>query len=454
MRAALKVLSGPLKERVLLLPSDGTPFLLGRSLEASLTLAGPDVEDRHAVLIPEPDGHRLVPVAGQLPVWVDDRPLEAARLLADGERVRIGKHVLRYVAAGERQPIEDRQGWGAAALALAAASAPCAACGGPLGPHTGGPASLQALRLGADVICPRCIDLRLHVDRDLESYRILRKIGTNPEEVTYLAVDRETNERVAVRILKADRQADPRRLRRFLVRALVGLVLDHPNYLAVKGIRSSRGITFVVLEHLERSIKLEALVREASPIPLLEAIYLTNQLAEVLRYARDHQLVVAKRKKSGVLVDDRFWVKVLAYDVTTELEVQVAATEAFCDLARRSGVDPVALASVDVAPRTPEEERLSRIASEFAEVYSVGRILYQALTGTPFTSAALEVVRAARVEAGRTGAVAAGPLRGRPPAAVELLERVIVPRGEDRIRTLEQFTRASKAAFAAAAAGP
>lgn len=451
MPAALKVVSGPLGEgRVLLLPSSsGAPFLLGRSLEADLTLGGPEVEDRQAVLIAERGAHRLVPLAAQAPVRVDERPLTAARVLGDGDRLRIGKHVLVYVADSERVPLAAAAGWGAGSRGTDP-GAPCAACREPLGPASGDALTLAALRIGGEVVCPRCVDLRLQAARDLDSYRVLRKIGTNPEEVTYLAVDRETNERVALRILKADRQADPGRFRRFLCRALVGLTLDHPSYLAVKAIRSTRGITFVVLEHLEQSAKLEAFVREAAPVPLTDAIYLTNQLAEVLRYARERQLVVAKRKKSGVLVDARLWVKVLAFDITAELEAQAASTAAFAELARQSGEDPERLAAAVVTPRTPEEERLSRLASEFAEVYSVGRILYQLVTGAPFSPAAIDIVREANASV-RGGAVQTGPLRGRSRAEVDLLDRVLDPRGEGRIRTLEGYTRASKTAFAAAA---
>lgn len=452
MPAALKVVSGPLGEgRVLLLPSSsGAPFLLGRSLEADLTLGGPDVEDRQAVLIAERGAHRLVPLAAQAPVRVDERPLTAARVLGDGDRLRIGKHLLVYVADTERVPLAAAADRGDSPRQRPDPAAPCAACREPLGPASGDGLTLAALRIGAEVVCPRCVDLRLQAARDIDSYRVLRKIGTNPEEVTYLAVDRESNERVALRILKADRQADPARFRRFLCRALVGLTLDHPSYLAVKAIRSTRGITFAVLEHLEQSAKLEAFVRDAAPVPLTDAIYLTNQLAEVLRYARERQLVVAKRKKSGVLVDARLWVKVLAFDITAELEAQAAGTAAFAELARQTGQDPERLLAAVARPRTGEEERLSRLASEFAEVYSVGRILYQLVTGAPFSPAAIEVVREANASV-RGGVVHSGPLRGRSRAEVDLLGRVLDQRGEGRIRTLEAYTRASKAAFAAAA---
>jgi hypothetical protein len=148
-----------------------------------------------------------------------------------------------------------------------------------------------------------------------------------------------------------------------------------------------------------------------------------------------------------VLVDKRFWVKVLAYDVTRELEEQVAGTHAFRDLAERSGMDPEVLATQDLEPTTETEKRLSKLASEFAEVYSVGRILFQLLTGKPFQTGTLDQVRTAHVIAQEGEEVTLGPLAGQEAPMIELLERVLIPRGEDRIRTLADFTTVSKATF-------
>ncbi|RMG11064.1 MAG: hypothetical protein D6731_16425 [Planctomycetota bacterium] len=436
MPAALRVQSGYLRQRVLLLPSDGSRFLIGRSLEANLILYGPDVAERQAYLVADGKGHRLVPLSTKAPVRVGERVLTRAVPLREGDTIRIGRHVLRYTRQGARAAIgSDERG------------VPCSSCGEPLGSRPETRPSLKALRLGDEVVCPRCVDLRLHADRGLDTYRILRKVGANDEEVTYLAVDEERDERVSVRIMKADRQARPRAFRRFLVRALVGLVLDHPNYLPVEAIRAHGGITYVVLQYLEHSTKLERLAREQSPIPGTSAIYVTNQLAEVLRFARLKRIVVAKRKKSGVLVDRAFWVKVLAYDVTRELEEQVARTQAFRDLAARSGFDPDVLATTDLEPPSPEERRLSSLASEYAEVYSVGRILYQLVTGQPFRTGTLGAISEAlaAVEAGRPPPE--GPLEKCTPHMIRLVERVLLPRGPHRIRTLEGFARASKRTF-------
>lgn len=433
MPSALKVLTGPLQPRVLLLPERcEPPYVLGRSLESNLILAGPAVAERHALLVGEAGDHRIVP-GSRGRTWVEGEAITEARPLAHGDRIRIGNHTLLYQRAQDPPP--------------GPSETPCAACGALLGPSSGTGPALRSLHLGDELICPRCVDGRLHLERQLDSYRILRKITNNDEEVTYLAVDTRSLDRVAVRILRAERQADARVLRRFLVRALVGVVLDHPNFLPVRGVHVSAGIPFVVVEHVERSTKLEVLVREGGAAHLADALYVTNQLAEILRHAREQELVVAKRKKSGVLIDPSGWVKVLAYDVTLELERRVAETEAFADLASQAGERTERLRAASYEPRDDDEARLGRLADEFAEVYSVGRILFQMVSGTTFGAGSLEAVRKARRALRKGKELSGGPLAGQPAAIVSLIERVIVPKGPERIRTLDGFTSASKETF-------
>jgi hypothetical protein len=438
MPAVLKVTDGYLKDRVLVLPSD-QPFLLGSSLEATLTLYGDTVEDRHAILVPEGGSHRIVPVARGHPTRIGGRRLKKAAVLKDGDRLKIGLHEFVYATDAGRIPMDDEDDL-------------CASCGTHLGPAHG-ETSLDTLHVGGELICPRCVDQRLRVDRDLDSFRVLRKIGANDEEVTYLAIDQERNQRVAVRILKADRQADPSVLRRFLVRALAGIVIDHPNFLETRGVRSSRGITFTVLEHMDRSWKFERFVREQAPISVDDALTVSNQLAEVLRYARTKNVLVAKRKKSGVLVDKtQLWIKVLAFDVTREMEKAVVTTDAFHELVARSGVDPAVMAALPFpAPKTDREARLLRLADEYAEVYSIGRVLIQLITAKPFGDQVPGRVHAALTRRKAGLPLADDPLEAYPLQVLELLDRVLVPKGDDRIRTLEAFTTASKQVYLALA---
>lgn len=420
MPAALKALDGYLKDRVLVLPSSG-PFLVGCSPEADLTLYGPEIEDRQAMLVPDGAGHRIVPVAGRgAGTRIDGQPLRGPRPLRDGDVIAMGGHAFAYVST---DPLGDPAG-------------ACAACGRAVAPDAAG-----ALVLARGAVCPRCVDRRLFAQRDLDRYRVLRKVGGNEDEITYLAIDREDGGHVGLRLLKANRQAEPRRARRFLARAMVGLVVDHPNYLPVRAIAARRGIAFVVLD-LHDGVKLERLARERAPIAPAAALTVVNQLSEVLRHARARRLVVAKRKRTGVLVDRRLWVKVMAFDLARELEATAAGTAAFAELAARCGFDAAALRAAPWPPERGEEARLGRLAPEPVEVFSLGRLLLQLVTGAAIPSP--DALRAALRRP------PAGPLAGAPEPVLRLLAMLFAPTtATGRVSTLDGLTAATRHAMEA-----
>jgi hypothetical protein len=422
MPAALKAIQGYLARRVLVLPASG-PFVIGRSPGADLPLYGPDIDERHLVLVPDGAGHRAVPTSPRAVTRVGGEPLQAPRPLRDGDELRVGGHVFTYAAA-------------APPLAAAAGAASCATCGQPTDAGAAG-----ALALARGVICPRCVDRRLHAQRDLATFRVLKKLGGNGEEVNYLALDREEHEEVVLRLLKTNKQADPRCVRRFIGRALVGMALEHPNFVTVRGVHARGGICFVVLDH-HGGQKLERLAREKAPIGGAAALVIVNQLAAVLQHARERRLVVAKRRRTGVVVDRRLWVKVRTFDLTHELEATATTTAAFHEVAERCGFDPAALAAAgpSSAARARDEARLFRLAPEVDEVGSLGRLLFQLLAGRPYQPGpAVEALRAARTRP-RPGAPG---LEGVPPAVLGVLGRLIIATAPDRITTLDALGHAS-----------
>lgn len=420
MPAALKALDGYLKNRVLVLPSTG-PFVVGRSLEADLTLFGADLDARQVVLVPDGAGHRIVPVAGRATTHLDGQPLRGARPLRDGDVIALGGHVFAYVATDPHAVVR---------------AGACATCGAPVAPEAAG-----ALVLPRGAVCPRCVDRRLFAQRDLARFRVLRKIGGNEDEIAYLALDRDEGTRVALRLLKANRQADPRRARRFLARAMVGLIIEHPNYLGVRSIEAHRGIVFAVVDHHD-GLKLERLARERAPLAPAAALMVARQLAEVLREARGRHIVVAKRKRTGVLVDRRLAVKVMSFDLTRELEATACSTAAFHELAARCRFDPDALLGAPEPPPRSEEARLSRLAPESIEVFSVGRMLHHLATGGPVPGP--EAIRAAlhRPRPGRS------PLDALPADLLRVLAMLFAPTtATGRVTTLAELIAAMQVAL-------
>jgi len=457
--AALRVTKGYLKGRVLMVPAEA-PFVIGSSLEADLTVFGTGILDRHATFQPTEDGgHRLVPGPGAT-ILVDGEPVpEEGVELSDGNELEIGRHLFEYSpllgssdisVSSEFLPDDGPE-------SPISGDARCLSCGDTLGPDPDAiaagqeKASLRALRVSTGVICPRCVDRRLQTTRDLGDFKVIRKTNSNEHEVTYLAIETATGNRVALRILKADRCSEEALVRRFLVRALVGLGLGHPNFVEVLSVSATKGITFVVMEHVEQGQKLEKLMRDKTPLPAARATLIMNQLAEIQRFARERGIVVGKRKKTGILVDKRGWVKVLAYDVTPEVEEQIAASPSFQELAHGKVRGPYS------APR-PEPASLRRVPPERAEILGLARIYFQLLSGWDYDTKAVMPCIAKALARPEDAPLAPPPPRDKkerfklepsldhvPRVAVKTLARILAsPDDPEALTSLVEFTQATK----------
>jgi serine/threonine protein kinase len=458
---ALKVRKGYLKGRVLVIPDDRT-FVLGSSLESDLVVFGKGVRDRHCSFIPlTGGGHKIKKVHKDAQLEVDGDEIEDERPLVAGDEIAFGAHRLEYEPHGEMvaiaSPLEEPFGDD-----ILASATPCASCGDRIGPDRQGfdpkknRASLRALKVGDDVVCPRCVDRRLDAARDLGAYRILRKTGVNELEVTYLGLERETGRRVALRILKADRATDPKIARRYLIRALVGHQLRHPNFLQVLAVGANKGIRFVVMEQQDKAFKLEKVLRERSPIPILDALYVVNQLAEVIRVGRELGLLIARKPRTGVLITRESWLKVQSYDITRSLEQRVMANDAFKDLLKRSG---------DTYAATPQEQLpdgtdAREFPPERVEVFGIGRIYFQLLTGFTFDLKLAKDALIKSLERNKNDLPTPRPKRDRnrplpgPPSldhvprpGLLLLARLLARDEEQRLPSLDAVTRASKEVF-------
>ncbi|MEZ0229952.1 MAG: FHA domain-containing protein [Planctomycetota bacterium] len=468
MTAALRVLNGYLKGRVIILP-DERSFVLGSSLEADLTIFGTGIQDRHATFEPTDGQHKLVPLGPESELTVDGETVdEDGHELVDGETILLGKHKLRYIPLLSQSAIKTSNEFSLDEESgeTVAADQKCMTCGDTLGPDPDAVgrsdvASLHALNFVDGTVCPRCIDRRLMMQRDLGEFRIIRKTASNELEVTYLGIEIKTGRRVGLRILKAERCGDEAIVRRFLARALVGYALGHPNFVEVVSVSATKGITFVVMEHVESAQKLERIIRDKAPIATQRALLIVNQLAEILRFARERGVVVAKRKKTGILVGKTGWVKVLSFDLTKEVEERIAASPAYQNLAKGGSRHPY------TAPR-PEPESLLRLAPERAEILGLARIFFQLLSGRDYDPRICVKALERALDRAEDAPLGAPPPKERKarlavpasldhvprPVLIVLSQLLAAPNDPFALATLESVAVATKAAYLELTAQP
>src|ERR1700676_5004789 len=96
--------------------------------------------------------------------------------------------------------------------------------------------------------CHRSIVSTQMIGRTIAHYEILDKLGEGGMGIVYKARDTHLDRLVAIKVLPADKVADPDRKRRFVQEAKAASALNHPNILHVYDIDTSDGLDFMVME--------------------------------------------------------------------------------------------------------------------------------------------------------------------------------------------------------------
>jgi eukaryotic-like serine/threonine-protein kinase len=203
-------------------------------------------------------------------------------------------------------------------------------------------------------------------------YRILRRLGSGGMANVYLAEDEELGRRVAIKILNDRHASDDSFVERFRREAKNAAGLSHPNIVSIYDRGEAEGTYYIAMEYLEgRSLKDRIVADGALPIPA--AIDATRQILRALGFAHRGGVVHRDIKPHNVLLaqegsEPRF--KVTDFGISRTSASQM--TEA------GSIVGTAQYLSPEQARGAPVDQR--------SDIYSVGIVLYELLTGTlPFT---------------------------------------------------------------------
>ena len=241
---------------------------------------------------------------------------------------------------------------------------------------------------------------------------------------------------VALKILPRHYAAEPGFARRFAQEARVIASLEHPHILPVYDYGEADGYTYLVMRYVEGGTLADRL--KGRPLPLPEARRILSQLAAALDYAHSRSVVHRDVKPSNVLMDEQGNCLLSDFGIAKMLEgtSHITATGDF--------LGTPAYASPEQALGQPLDGR--------SDVYSLGVILYEMLTGRPpFLAETPMAVLVKHIH---------DPLplpRILNPAMPESVERVILKalakRPEDRYQTAGELAQALAAVEVAETAG-
>lgn len=202
-------------------------------------------------------------------------------------------------------------------------------------------------------------------------YEIKEIIGVGGMAIVYKAYDNIDDRIVAVKILKEEFLANEEFRRRFKNESKAIAVLSHPNIVKVFDVSFGDRLQYIVMEYIE-GITLKEYIEQQKVINWKEAVHFTTQILRALQHAHDKGIVHRDVKPQNILLLQNGNIKVTDFGIAR-----------FSRSETRTMTES-AIGSVHYI--SPEQAR-GEITDDKADIYSVGVVMYEMLTGElPFQS--------------------------------------------------------------------
>ncbi len=212
------------------------------------------------------------------------------------------------------------------------------------------------------------------IGRVVAHYEILAKLGEGGMGVLYKARDTHLDRLVALKILPADRVADPERRRRFVQEARAASALNHPHIVTVYDIDEADGVHFIAMEHVEGTTLADRIGRRG--LPLQDALKHAAQIADALAQAHAKGIVHRDLKPANVMLTAEGVTKVLDFGLAKLVETEVSEEET-TDL--KPATDEGTIVGT-AAYMSPEQAQGRRVDAR-SDIFSFGSLLYEMVTG-------------------------------------------------------------------------
>lgn len=196
-------------------------------------------------------------------------------------------------------------------------------------------------------------------------YEIQEIIGIGGMAVVYKAHDNVENRTVAIKILKEEFVSNEEFIRRFKNESKAIAVLSHPNIVKVYDVSFGDLIQYIVMEYID-GITLKEYIERQGSLRWKDAVYFAIQILKGLQHAHDKGIVHRDVKPQNIMVLSDGTIKVADFGIAR-----------FARNEQRTITDK-AIGSVHYI--SPEQARGEK-TDEKADIYSVGVMLYEMLTG-------------------------------------------------------------------------
>jgi eukaryotic-like serine/threonine-protein kinase len=200
-------------------------------------------------------------------------------------------------------------------------------------------------------------------------YEVLKLLGEGGMGAVYKAMDRELNRAVALKVIRPELGSNPAILARFKQELLLARQVTHVNVIRIYDLGDAEGMKFITMEFVEGE-DLRALIHEKKKFPPEEAVEIIKQACRALDAAHSVGVIHRDLKPQNIMCDASGRVLVMDFG-----------------LARTLGGDGMTQsgALVGTMEYMSPEQALAKDLDQRSDLFTIGLILYEMLTGvTPF----------------------------------------------------------------------
>jgi tetratricopeptide (TPR) repeat protein len=236
-------------------------------------------------------------------------------------------------------------------------------------------------------------------------YQVLEKLGEGGMGRVYKALDLELDRAVALKTIRTEKGSGPEVLKRFKQELVLARKITHKNVVRIYDLGESEGMKFFTMELVEGQ-SLRDLVRDRRTIPVKEVVSFMKQMLSGLSEAHGQGVVHRDLKPHNVMVDQDGVLRIMDFGIART-----------ADTATLTGTSEMMGTPDYISP----EQVKGETATAQSDLYSVGVILYELLTGdVPFKGDTAISKVVARLQ------VKPAPPRSLNPEIPAYLERIVL----------------------------
>src|SRR2546430_13197438 len=204
---------------------------------------------------------------------------------------------------------------------------------------------------------------------DFGDYELLEQIGRGGQGVVFRARQKSLNRTVALKVISLGQWASKAHLKRFRREAEAAASLDHPSIVPIYEVGERDGSCYFSMKFVEGGQLDEVTKRD--PLPPRRAAELIAKIARIVRYAHEHGILHRDIKPGNILLDRKGEPHLTDFGLARLVESESTVTRTMEVLGTPSYMAPEQAAGNN-----------TELSTE-TDVYGLGAVLYQLLTGPP-----------------------------------------------------------------------